>query len=106
MRKPLLHQIYQRLYFDKISPIVAERYALYVHTLSANERPKPLIAFRNALSKELLEGETQEVRDKVYNEWKSAKGRITNAGSIKAELKDEDLTDDEKHQMQLAYYEK
>ncbi|KZV59125.1 hypothetical protein PENSPDRAFT_695410, partial [Peniophora sp. CONT] len=103
--KPLVHQVYQRLYLDKIKTVVAERYALHVHTVPAGQRPQPLIAFRNAIAKELLENESQEVRDHVYDEWKNSKGRITNAPTVKRELKDEELSDAEKHQMQLGYYE-
>ncbi|VDC04983.1 unnamed protein product [Peniophora sp. CBMAI 1063] len=105
MRKPLVYQIYQRLYLDKLKPIVNERYAKYLATMPVGQRPQPLVAFRNALSKELLEAEDQVVRDHVYSEWTNVKGRATNTSSVKAEMKDEELTDDNKHQMQLAYFE-
>ena len=59
-RKPLLHQVYQRLYWSKLKDVVDSRYAEYLKTVPQGVKPLALVAFRNNVTRELLATETSE----------------------------------------------
>jgi len=66
MRKLQLTQMYSRLYWEKIKPVVDERWRenLVLHPEAASEKGT-LLAFRNDIIKEMWDDEPEDVRNKV-----------------------------------------
>lgn len=66
MRKLQLTQMYSRLFWEKIKPVVDERWRrnLVLHPEAASEKGS-LLAFRNDIIKEMWDDESEDVRAKV-----------------------------------------
>jgi hypothetical protein len=98
--------LYQTLYWGKLKDPLQEEYNAYMAaTINAGKTPQKLVAWRNERCRELLEAETDEVKEVVQKAFESAKGGKSVSASQEPTY-DKGDSPEQVHQLRMNYYER